>query len=226
MRLLIVEDEEDMREALCYGLRRRGYAVDAAEDGADAVEQCEINEYDLVMLDLNLPHLDGIEALRRIQSLEKAPKVLILSARSEIDDKIAGLDAGASDYLTKPFHFGELEARIRALLRRSFVQSETALIRGGLRLDTNAKKATYHGEPLELSMREFAILEYLMANMGRPVSAEELLEHVWDSEIDPFTNQVKVYISTIRRKLSAFTHENMIKSIRGAGYVIEKESTA
>ena len=131
MRLLIVEDEEDMREALCYGLRRRGYAVDAAGDGADAVEQCGINEYDLVVLDLNLPGLDGMEVLRHIRSMENPAKVLILSARSELADKISGLDSGASDYLTKPFHFEELEARIRMLLRRSFIQTEAALTRGG-----------------------------------------------------------------------------------------------
>lgn len=119
MRLLIVEDEEDMREALCYGLRRCGYAVDAAGDGADAVEQCGINEYDLVVLDLNLPGLDGMEVLKHIRSMENPAKVLILSARSELADKISGLDSGASDYLTKPFHFEELEARIRMLLRRS-----------------------------------------------------------------------------------------------------------
>ena len=117
MRLLIVEDEEDMREALCYGLRRCGYAVDAAGDGADAVEQCGINEYDLVVLDLNLPGLDGMEVLKHIRSMENPAKVLILSARSELADKISGLDSGASDYLTKPFHFEELEARIRMLLR-------------------------------------------------------------------------------------------------------------
>ena len=135
MRLLIVEDEEDMREALCYGLRRRGYAVDAAGDGADAVEQCGINEYDLVVLDLNLPGLDGMEVLRHIRSMENPAKVLILSARSELADKIIGLDSGASDYLTKPFHFEELEARIRMLLRRSFIQTEAALTRGGLCLE-------------------------------------------------------------------------------------------
>lgn len=224
MRLLVVEDEEDMREALCYGLRKRGYAVDSTGDGADAVELCEINEYDLVVLDLNLPGLDGMEALRRIRSLCSA-RVLILSARGEIADKIEGLDGGASDYLTKPFHFGELEARLRALLRRSFVQTEAALTRGGLCLDTNAKTASFAGRPLELSMREFSLLEYLMLHMGRPVSAEELLEHVWDSEADPFTGQVKVYVSNIRRKLSAFTGERIIKSIRGAGYVIEREET-
>lgn len=136
MRLLIVEDEEDMREALCYGLRRRGYAVDAAGDGTDAVEQCGINEYDLVVLDLNLPGLDGMEVLKHIRSMENPAKVLILSARSELADKISGLDSGASDYLTKPFHFEELEARIRMLLRRSFIQTEAALTRGGLCLDS------------------------------------------------------------------------------------------
>ena len=223
MRLLIVEDEEDMREALCYGLRRRGYAVDAAGDGADAVEQCGINEYDLVVLDLNLPGLDGMEVLRHIRSMENPAKVLILSARSELADKIIGLDSGASDYLTKPFHFEELEARIRMLLRRSFIQTEAALTRGGLCLDSNLKTAAFQGKPLEFSMREFAILEYLMIHMGRPVSAEELLEHVWDREADPFSSHVKVYISVIRRKLQAVTDEEIIRSIRGAGYLIDKE---
>lgn len=223
MRLLIVEDEEDMREALCYGLRRCGYAVDAAGDGADAVEQCGINEYDLVVLDLNLPGLDGMEVLKHIRSMENPAKVLILSARSELADKIIGLDSGASDYLTKPFHFEELEARIRMLLRRSFIQTEAALTRGGLCLDSNLKTAAFQGKPLEFSMREFAILEYLMIHMGRPVSAEELLEHVWDREADPFSNQVKVYISVIRRKLQAVTDEEIIRSIRGAGYLIDKE---
>lgn len=223
MRLLIVEDEEDIQEALCYGLRKRGYAVDAAGDGVDAVGLCEVNDYDLVILDLNLPGLDGMDVLRQVRALGKPTKTLILSARSTIDDKIEGLDEGASDYLTKPFHFGELEARVRMLLRRAFIQAGADLTWGGLRLDTNGKTASFRGEPLELSMREFAILEYLMSNMGRPVSAEELLEHVWDSETDPFTNQVKVYISTIRRKLSAFTSETVIRSIRGAGYVIDQE---
>lgn len=220
MKLLIVEDEADLREALFYGLKKRGYAVDSAGDGAEAVELCELNEYDLVILDLNLPGLDGMEVLRQIQQMEKPTKVLILSARSMLTDKIDGLDGGASDYLTKPFHFEELEARIRMLLRRSFVQKEAALTRGGLRLDTNRKTAAFDGKPLELSMREFAILEYLMDNMGRPVSAEELLEHVWDSEADPFSNQVKVYISVIRRKLQAVTEEEIIQSVRGAGYLI------
>lgn len=225
MRLLIVEDEEDMQEALCYGLRKRGYAVDAAGDGTDAVEQCGINEYDLVVLDLNLPGMDGMEVLKHIRSMEKPAKVLILSARSELADKIGGLDSGASDYLTKPFHFEELEARIRMLLRRSFVQTEAALTRGGLCLDSNLKTASFHGKPLEFSMREFAILEYLMIHMGRPVSAGELLEHVWDREADPFSNQVKVYISVIRRKLLSVTDAEIIRSIRGAGYLIDKEES-
>ena len=223
MKLLIVEDEEDMRDALCYGLRKHGYAVDAAGDGMEAVELCEINRYDLVVLDLNLPGMDGMEVLRHIQSRKEPSRVLILSARSGLTDKIAGLDEGASDYLTKPFHFKELEARIRMLLRRSFIQAEAALTQGSLCLDTNAKTAAYGGIPLELTMREFAILEYLMIHKGRPVSAEELLEHVWDSEADPFSNQVKVYISVIRRKLQAVTEDEVIRNIRGAGYLISGE---
>lgn len=220
MRLLVVEDEQDMQEALCYGLRKRGYAVDAAGDGADAVELCRVNDYDLIVLDLNLPGLDGMEVLKSIRAMNGTVKILILSARSELSDKITGLDGGASDYLTKPFHFEELEARIRMLLRRSFIQGEAILACGGLRLDTNARTVSFDGQPLEFSMREVAILEYLMARRGRPVSAEELLEHVWDSEADPFSNQVKVYISVIRRKLLAVTGEEIIRSIRGAGYVI------
>lgn len=220
MRLLVVEDEQDMQEALCYGLRKRGYAVDAAGDGADAVELCRVNDYDLIVLDLNLPGLDGMEVLKSVRAMNGTVKILILSARSELSDKITGLDGGASDYLTKPFHFEELEARIRMLLRRSFIQGEAILACGGLRLDTNARTVSFDGQPLEFSMREVAILEYLMARRGRPVSAEELLEHVWDSEADPFSNQVKVYISVIRRKLLAVTGEEIIRSIRGAGYVI------
>lgn len=223
MRLLIVEDEEDMQEALCYGLRKRGYAVDAAGNGTDAVQLCQINEYDLVVLDLNLPGLDGMEVLQQIQSLGKPAKVLILSARSELEDKVAGLDGGASDYLTKPFHFEELEACIRMLLRRSFIQEEASLKRGGLCLETNLKTVRFNEHPLDFSMREFAILEYLMRNSGRTVSAEELMEHIWDSQADPFSNQVKVYISVIRRKLLAVTDEEIIRNIRGAGYLIDKK---
>ena len=223
MRLLIVEDEDDMREALCCGLRKRGYAVDSSGDGAEAVQLCYINRYDLVVLDLNLPGMDGMEVLRHIQSLENHTKVLILSARSELTDKIAGLDSGASDYLTKPFHFEELEARIRMLLRRSFIQEEASLKRGGLCLDTNLKTVRFNEHPLDFSMREFAILEYLMRNSGRTVSAEELMEHIWDSQADPFSNQVKVYISVIRRKLLAVTDEEIIRNIRGAGYLIDKK---
>lgn len=223
MRLLIVEDEEDMQEALCYGLRKRGYAVDAAGNGTDAVQLCQINEYDLVVLDLNLPGLDGMEVLQQIQFLGKPATVLILSARSELEDKVAGLDGGASDYLTKPFHFEELEACIRMLLRRSFIQEEASLKRGGLCLDTNLKTVRFNEHPLDFSMREFAILEYLMRNSGRTVSAEELMEHIWDSQADPFSNQVKVYISVIRRKLLAVTDEEIIRNIRGAGYLIDKK---
>lgn len=223
MRLLIVEDEEDMQEALCYGLHKRGYAVDAAGNRTDAVQLCQINEYDLVVLDLNLPGLDGMEVLQQIQILGKPAKVLILSARSELEDKVAGLDGGASDYLTKHFHFEELEARIRMLLRRSFIQEEASLKRGGLCLDTNLKTVRFNEHSLDFSMREFAILEYLMRNSGRTVSAEELMEHIWDSQADPFSNQVKVYISVIRRKLLAVTDEEIIRNIRGAGYLIDKK---
>ena len=177
--------------------------------------QC--NQYDLVILDLNLPKLDGMELLCRLREQDKQLRVLILSARSEVEERIRGLDAGANDYLIKPFHFDELEARVRSLLRRTFQQNDVLLSHGALALDTAGRQAWEDGEPLKLTRMELAILEYLMLHPARPVSAEELIEHVYDSEADLFSNAVKVHIHSLRKKMQ----KDWIENIRGMGYVLK-----
>lgn len=218
MKLLVVEDECDLRTALKTGLTKNGYAVDIAEDGTDALELHYINEYDLIILDLNLPGMDGLDVMREMRKQNSSQKVLILSARSDVDDRIAGLDLGANDYLVKPFHFEELLARIRALLRREFIQSNTILEYGDLYLDTASRQAVEKDIPLILTKTELAILEYLMQNPTKPISAEEFIEHIYDSETDLFSNAIPVHIYSLRKKMK-HTH---IKTIRGVGYQLHK----
>ncbi len=220
MRLLIVEDEEDMREALCYGLRKRGYAVDAAGDGADAVEQCGINEYDLVVLDLNLPGLDGMEVLKHIRSMEKPAKVLILSARSELTDKIRGLDSGASDYLTKPFSPRELVLRIEAILRRGTGRAveREVLQDGDLTIDPVARKAFRGGRELDLTLREFDLLAYFLAHPNQVLSRDDLLAAVWGWQIGD-ASTVTVHVRRLRGKLEADpAHPTRLVTVWGRGY--------
>ena len=218
MRLLLVEDEELLSKSLAKGLRKRGYAVDCVFDGTAALKELEINEYDLMILDLNLPEVDGLEVLRRLRESNRELRVLILSARSSVEDKIGGLDLGANDYLTKPFDFGELEARVRALLRRSFQQENVVLSYGGLRADTAAKSVTLDGKPIALTKKEYGILEYLLYHSGRAVSAEELIEHVWDNGADPFSNALKFQMHSLRKKLAEAGGRDCIETLRGLGY--------
>lgn len=222
MKLLLIEDEEDLIEALEYGLRKQGYIVDTAMDGREGLDLSYINEYDLIILDLNLPSMDGLDILKEIRKRDQICKILILSARSDYDQRIEGLDYGANDYLVKPFDFGELLARIRALLRRQFIQQDPKLKHGFLVLDTTKRLVTYDGFQIELSPKEFSILQYLMINQDRTISAEELMEHVWHSDNDMFSNAVKVHISTLRKKIAQYTEEEIISNIRGAGYIIHK----
>lgn len=224
MKILLIEDEEDLIEALASGLKKNGYAVDMVTDGRDGLDLSYINDYDLIILDLNLPSMDGLEVLAEIRKRDQECKILILSARSDYSQRIEGLDRGANDYLVKPFDFGELLARVRALLRRMFIQQNTKLEYGDLMIDTAKRSVAYHRNLIELSPKEFAILEYLMIHKGRAISAEEIMEHVWHSDNDMFSNAVKVHISTLRKKLSVYSKENIILNIRGAGYIInEKE---
>ncbi len=222
MKLLLVEDEEALSQVLAKGLRKCGYAVDTAYDGEEALLQLEVNEYDLMILDLNLPHLDGLDVLREIRKTNRTIKILILSAWMEIEDRVLGPDLGANDYLIKPFDFLELEARIRTLLRWNFVQQPSVLECGGITLDTTAKTVWLSGQLVLLTKKEYGILEYLMIQKGRVVSSEELIEHVWDSEVDLFSNSLKYHIHSIKKKLrEKGGGEEVIRNLRGQGYIME-----
>lgn len=224
MKLLIIEDEADLRNALCKGLTKKGYLVDAAADGNEGYELAFVNQYDLILLDLNLPGMDGLTLLQKIRESDLRQKVLILSARSAYEQRIKGLDLGANDYLVKPFDFGELEARVRSLLRREFTQHNTIIPFDRFRLDTHARLVyTDKDEALSLTPKEFSILEYLLLNRGRVISPEELIEHVWGSEDSFFSNAVKVHMSGLRKKLGAFSDQEIIINTRGAGYCIRQQ---
>lgn len=225
MKLLVVEDEKMLQQIIAKGLKKCGYAVDKADDGAMALDMYEENEYDLMILDLNLPKVDGMEVLRQIRAKNQELKILILSARSDIDDRIAGLDDGANDYLVKPFDFKELEARIRCLLRQRIVMDEMELRHGKLILDTKMKKALYQNVELDLTKKEYGILEYLMVHKKEIISAETLIEHVWDSEVDLFSNTFKFHMSSLRKKIQEKSSRDLIKTVRGVGYCLEEEET-
>ena len=223
MKLLIIEDEEDLANLLSRGLRSLGYVVDIALDGREGLELFFINDYDLVVLDINLPSMDGRLILDEIRKVNEECKVIILSARCDYSHRIEGLDRGANDYLVKPFDFGELAARIRNLLRRNFIQKDVRLKCENIILDT-ALRCVYSckDENIKLSPKEFALLEYLIINKGRVVSSEELIEHVWASDEDMFSNAVKVHISTLRKKLSPYCKTDIILNVRGEGYLINE----
>ena len=201
MRILIVEDERALCDAIARSLRNLAYSVDCCHDGQEALDLLGVEVFDLVVLDLNLPRIEGMTVLRELRKTDCETKVLILSARGEVSDKVAGLDAGANDYLTKPFHLDELAARIRSLTLRRFAQSDIVLTCGKLNFDTKARIASVDSEALSLTRKETGILEYLMLHQGRPVSQEELIEHVWDSTVNSFSNATRVHISSLRKKL-------------------------
>ena len=197
--------------------------MDFCCDGNKAIELLGVERYDLALLDLNLPGADGMTVLRTLRQNDRDTKVLILSARSEVADKVEGLDAGANDYLAKPFHLEELEARIRSLTRRQFTQNDVVLTCGKLSFDTKTRIASADGQELSLTRKELGILEYLLLNQGRPVSQEELLEHVWDNSVDNFSNSIRVHISALRKKLRAALGFDPVRNRIGEGYVMEEE---
>ena len=223
MRLLVIEDERDLCEDIAKKLRLSGYEVDTCVDGEAALELLAVERYDLVLLDLNLPKVDGMTVLRTLREHDQETGVLILSARSEISDKVDGLDAGANDYLAKPFHLEELEARIRSLTRRQFTQNDVVLTCGKLSFDTKTRTAAADGQELSLTRKEIGILEYLLLNQGRPVSQEELLDHVWDNSVVNFSNSIRVHISALRKKLRSALGFDPIRNRIGEGYVMEEE---
>ena len=221
MHILIVEDERTLCETIVRSLRRLAYSVDFCYDGNEALNLLAVEKYDLVLLDLNLPGADGMTVLRQLRQTDKDTRVLILSARSEVSDKVAGLDAGASDYLSKPFHLEELEARIRSLTLRKFTQNDVVLSCGDLSFDTKSRTASVRGQELTLTRKEIGILEYLLLHQGRPVSQEELIDHVWDGSVDSFSNSIRVHISALRKKLRAALGYDPIHNRIGEGYVME-----
>lgn len=220
MRILVIEDEKRIADFLGRGLESAGYAVDVAADGQTGLNLSHNTAYDLIILDLMLPDLDGLQVLSKIRNRKVSPPVLILSARNAVDDRVKGLELGADDYLVKPFAFVELLARVRALLRRGQPTPERLQV-GDLVLDCIRRKVTRNGQNVELAPKEFAILEYMMRNPGRPLSRTMIVEHVWDMDYDGLTNIVDVYIRHLRSKIDEGWPSKLIHTVRGIGYMLE-----
>ena len=220
MRILLVEDDAVIASSLSKGLREEAYAVDVATDGDAAVSQAAINPYDAIVLDVMLPKRDGFAVCRELRQRGLTTPVLMLTARDTVRDRITGLDTGADDYLTKPFEFGELLARLRALLRRGPALAPTVLRVADLEVDTRAQRAMRAGREVALTTREYALLEFLARNAGRVVGRAEISDHVWDDNYDPVSNLIESYINRLRRKLDAPGLPPLIHTRRGAGYVL------
>ena len=220
VRLLIAEDDEKLSAALARGLRADGYAVDVAATGDQALMQARVYDYDAVILDLMLPGLDGLSVCARLRKEERWAPVLMLTALNGVGDRIRGLDSGADDYLVKPFDYGELVARLRALLRRGAPERPAVLIVGDLEVDPATRVVTRAGRRISLSTREFAVLEFLVRRVGEVVTRTQLLDHVWDQNHEGSTNVVDVYVGYLRRKLEVPFGRPLIHTVRGVGYVL------
>jgi two-component system, OmpR family, response regulator len=222
MRLLVVEDDKKIASFVSRGLKETGYLVDMAERGDDALQLALQNHYDVAIVDLMLPGLDGLSLIERWRAQKLKMPVIILSAKRSVDDRVKGLQVGSDDYLTKPFAFSELLARIQALFRRSTATNEpTTLTYGDLTLDLLSREVTRGGRKIELQAREFALLEYLLRNAGRVVSKTMILEHVWDYNFDPKTNVIDVLVSRLRSKVDRDFDRKLIHTMRGFGYVLK-----
>lgn len=222
MRILVIEDEQDLAQSIIEGLQMDGYEVDSCGDGIQALDLCLSESYNLILLDLNLPGMDGLEILHEFRKVNQSTPVLILSARIQISDKIQGLDEGANDYLTKPFHFEELEARIRSLTRRKFIQESVILSVGEIQFDTRTRETKIRDSVIHLTKKEAGILEYLLLHTDCYISQESLIEHVWDSTADEFSNSIRVHISSLRKKLRMKLGYDPIQNKIGHGYMISK----
>lgn len=221
MRLLVVEDDAKMVRALQRGLQREGYAVDLAHTGDEALSAATEHEYDAVVLDVMLPGVDGFSVCEALRRNERWVPVLMLTARDQVGDRIRGLDAGADDYLVKPFDFGELLARLRALIRRGPAERAPVLEVGDLRVDPATHGVSRAGREVELTAREFAVLHFLATHAGEVVSRTQLLEHVWDEGSENSTNVVDVYVGYLRQKLERPFGRPLIRTVRGVGFVLE-----
>lgn len=224
MRILYIEDEQELSDIVCAGLRKCSYSVDAVYNGEEALEFYKAYDYDVIVLDLNLPVIDGLEVLRQIRQKDDKAKILILSARNAVEDRVKGLNMGANDYLTKPFDFLELEARIRTLCRISYVQVANVLTCKGLTIDMAAKSASYESVKLPLTKKEYAILEYLVLHKNQTIDVKEIIEHAWDSEADFFPDTLKYHIHAIKKKLVEIgCKKDFIRNVRGVGYFVGDE---
>ena len=220
MRLLLVEDDARIARFVARGLEEQSYAVDVVANGNDALYHVEINDYDLVILDVLIPGKDGFATCRDMRARGKRVPILMLTARDAVDDRITGLDSGADDYLTKPFEFGELLARLRALLRRPNELRPALIIVGDLTLDTAAQCARRGERTISLTAKEYALLEFLARNAGRVVGRSEIAEHVWDETFDSFSNLIEVYVNRLRRKIGNDDGAPLLQTRRGSGYIL------
>lgn len=222
MRILVVEDDKKVASFLEKGLREEGYSVDLSHDGTDGLVMAHVHDYDLLLLDIMLPGKSGLEIVRELRSRESNVPILLLTARDDEQEIVIGLDAGADDYLTKPFGFDELVARVRALLRRGGSSRPDRLMYEDLELDRVSHQASRRGERLDLTPKEFQLLEFLMLNAERVVRRTELLEKVWDLHFDPMSNVVDVHVGHLRRKLEKTGGGPLLHTVRGVGYVLKK----
>jgi DNA-binding response OmpR family regulator len=220
MRLLLVEDDTRIAHFVTRGLQEQSYAVDVVSNGDDALYQVEINDYDLLILDVMIPGKDGFATCRILRSLGKRMPILMLTARDAVDDRITGLDSGADDYLTKPFEFGELLARLRALLRRPNELRSPRIVVGDLELDTASQTAKRGNRQITLTAKEYALLEFLARNANRVMGRSDIAEHVWDESFDPFSNLIEVYVNRLRRKLGDENGKPLLQTRRGSGYIL------
>lgn len=221
MRVLLVEDDNRIAAFVAKGLRENSYAVDVAADGEEATYMASINTYDLFILDINLPKKDGFEVCRDLRESGSTKPILMLTARDVIDDRVSGLDIGADDYLTKPFEFRELLARLRALLRRQNEIRSPLIVIGNLQIDTTSRTVYRARQEIELTTKEYSLLEFLAINKGKVVGREEISEHVWDDTFDPFSNLIEVYIRRLRTKLDEGYDVQLIQTRRGSGYILK-----
>jgi DNA-binding response OmpR family regulator len=221
VRILLVEDDTRMARVIAKGLREQTYAVDLAGDGQEAVYLGSVNEYDLVILDVMLPLKDGHAVCRELRANSVRSPILMLTARGSVDDRVTGLDSGADDYLTKPFDFKELLARMRALLRRAAVFRPPVMRVADLMLNTASHAVARGGRSVNLTAKEYALLEFLILNQGKVVGREQIAQHVWDENFDPFSNVIDVYIKRLRAKLDADSERRLIHTRRGEGYLLQ-----
>ena len=223
MKILLAEDEVDLNNVVTRYLKKNGYSVDSVLDGEEALDYLEYSEYDLVILDIMMPKVDGFEVIKKLRDKGNHTSVLMLTARDSADDKVKGLDLGADDYIVKPFDFNELMARIRAVVRRKYGNSSNKLVIGDLILDTSEKSVTRAGKQIELTGKEYEVLEYLMQSKNRILSREQIKEHVWDFDYEGDSNIIDVLIKNIRKKIDVEDGKQIIYTKRGLGYVIKED---